>query len=172
MNIINNKNLYKLDKFYREQLKSIEKDRVTKHISEEDYFRERLKRFNIDIISQDKKTKSKDDGVDFVINYMGQILICQYKCWSNSIGVKMIKEIFGDMHLSDIAIEYRKKKINIKYLLLCPFITQNCIEKISEYKNEDYYILYEEKFIEILLNPLNSISKNICKLEGYDVRNN
>jgi hypothetical protein len=152
---------YKLNKFYREQFKSIERDRLKKNLSEEDYFRERMDRFNIEVFPRKKNTRSIDDGIDFIIKCNEKTFICQLKYWGKPLGKKLIKEVFGQMYLSNASIEYRKEKRHIKYLLICPFVSENCINIIKQYSEENYYVIFGEKFIELLLNPVYFMQKNI-----------
>lgn len=165
MNNFYDMHFYELDKFHRDQFKRIEKDRLEKKLSEEDYFRERMERFNIEIFPRKKNTKSKDDGIDFIIKYKEKTFICQLKYWGKPLGKKLIKEIFGQMYLSDVSIEYRKEKRFIKYILICPFVSEKCTNVIKQYLEENYYVIFGEQFIELLLNPLYFIHKKMYERE-------
>lgn len=169
INVFSN-NLYKLNKFYREQLKEIIKDIKEKEISEEDYFRNRMLKFNVNIEPKCKDTRSKDDGIDFIIYNNNQIFICQLKFWEKALNKKIIKEIYGGMYLSDLAIKYRNQRKKVKFCLFCPFVNDNCIEFLKQYYKEDYYIFYNEEFIEALLNPMNFVKNRMFDMEesNYD----
>ena len=155
--------MYKLDKFHRIQLQNIEKDRILKSMNEEEYFKERLKKFKIDILPKNKKSHCKDDGVDFVIYYGNIICICQLKYWGKPIGKKYIKEIFGDMFLSNISLGFKEKNIKIIYMLICPFIYNQGAHEVNRYLNQNYYVIYGKMFVEFLINPLHFLNKIITK---------
>ncbi len=156
---------YNLDRFYRDQLNSFERDRIIKSVNEEEYFTQRMRKFGIKIITEDKDTRSNDDGIDFVIEYKEIIFICQLKYWGKPLGKKLIKAIFGEMFLSDISIKYREKEKNIRYLLICPFINNKNISSINKYSKEKFYVIHGEAFVELLNNPMYFIEKKIYEKE-------
>ncbi|MBY7025056.1 hypothetical protein HYI08_07485 [Clostridium botulinum] len=153
--------LYRLDEFYRRNYRELEEDRKSKKVNEEQYFRKRLKQFGIKFEPIEKKIQSRDDGVDFVIEFKGEIYICQLKYWSRDVNNKLVKQTFGDMYFSRKAINFRRVKKKVVYFLICPFLGRQCIEFINEYSKENYFIISEENFIEMLINPTNFFSKKI-----------
>ncbi|MBX4258831.1 restriction endonuclease [Clostridium estertheticum] len=166
MKLYNNIQLYKLDKFHREQLHRFEKDRLLKELNEEDYIRVRISRF-FEFITPKKNTRSRDDGIDFILRYNGKIFVFQLKYWKSSLGRKLIKEIYGQMYLSNISMKYRENGEKLIYLLLCPFVNNECTEINNEYLQENYYIVSGEKFVEFLINPLCFMQKKIYEKKEY-----
>lgn len=157
----NDLELYRLDEFYRKNYRELEEDRKIKNMNEEQYFRKRLKQFDIKIQPIEKKSQSRDDGVDFIIEFDSQIYICQLKYWSRNVNNKLVKQIWGDMYFSRKAINFRKLQKKVIYFLICPFSGKECTKFVEEYSKQDYFIISEENFIEMLINPTNFFSKKI-----------
>lgn len=148
-----NNNVYRLDEFHRDELLKIEKDRNEKNIDEEEYVREKIRKSDITIINGKKCTNTKDDGVDFGIIYSETIYICQVKYRGKPLGKKEIKEIYGSMLLSEFALKCKEENKNLKYFLICPFINMCCDKLQEQYSKEGYYLITNEKFIDLLTNP-------------------
>ncbi|MDU1413472.1 MAG: hypothetical protein E6929_11730 [Clostridium sp.] len=154
-------NIYELESFYRNELLKIEKHRTKYNIGEEQFVKQRLLESNLEMIFYKEKACAKDDGIDFVFKYNNEIYICQLKYWKKSLGLKQIKVIYGDMFFSELAIKYRNNNMNTKYILICPFLNAKCNKFLKEYSKYNYYLIANEKFIQLILNPTYFFEKKI-----------
>lgn len=156
-----NESFYNLGRFHQKQLLKIEADRCRRNMNQEDYIKTILEEFDITIINSNKKQNHKDDGIDFIMMYNNQIYICQVKYWKKPLCKKEIKEIYGAMYLSEFAIRCRNDKKVLKYLLICPFISMRCNELEEMYSKENYYLVANAKFIDLLTNPQYFMENNL-----------
>lgn len=97
---------------------------------------------------------SNDEGTDFTF-FIGNTFYCiQLKWWfKKCIHSKKIKEIYGDMFFDSKVILKRKREIEIKFILLAPFITNQMSISSKDLNKENYYLLGGEKFVYFLNNP-------------------
>lgn len=125
----------------------------------EEFIIERMRKFGVlndNIIKKKyyyKKVNANDNGVDFTLKVKQEYFVCQLKYWNKKLNNKIIKQIFGDLYLSEVSCILRSNNSKLNYILLCPFIGRNVMKSINSFTKENYYIIAKEEFIEFLTNP-------------------
>jgi hypothetical protein len=146
-------NLLTLNREYRERLLDIEKERVTSGLDEESFTLKLLRKSQLQLIGRPKKTNANDGGVDFAIVFKGTVWVSQLKWWGKPVSNKQAKYIFGDLYLSETAMEAREREEKARYLLIAPFINKNTQYRATRIARHGYHLIWGENFVRFLSNP-------------------